>query len=140
MLPTHKLVFTKLLLIQGFIGVLTLLFCPQFNLSLTSNFDLFHYFHRTFGDKICMLICGGIFIGTGALFAGTIMTRYELSLVRKNSYLYYFALIGILLSVFFMFGAQFYLGALAFWLVGAYGTSVVSLEIINLLKIRTEQS
>ena len=44
--PSHKIVFTKLLAIQGFIGFLTLLFCPQFNLSLTNNFELFHYFHH----------------------------------------------------------------------------------------------
>ena len=43
--PSHKLVFMKLISIQGFIGFVTMLFCPQFNFSLTNNYDLFHYFH-----------------------------------------------------------------------------------------------
>ena len=46
--PNHAFVFIKLLLIQAFIGILTLAFCPQFKFSLTNNYELFHYFHYKF--------------------------------------------------------------------------------------------
>ena len=40
--PAHKVVFSKLLAIQAFIGFLTLTFCPQFNLSLTNTVIAIH--------------------------------------------------------------------------------------------------
>ncbi len=57
--PDMKIVFVKLLGIQTFIGILTLLLCPQFELSLTNNHDLYHYFHYTFGTYGCFGVTAG---------------------------------------------------------------------------------
>ena len=38
--PSHQIVFSKILSIQAFIGFLTLVFCPQFDHSLTNNYEL----------------------------------------------------------------------------------------------------
>ena len=81
--PSHKVVFFKLLLIQAFIGFLTLAFCPQFNFSLTNSFDLFHYFHHKFGENICMAICGSIFIGSGAVFAAYLLKSAEIRKIKE---------------------------------------------------------
>ena len=75
--PDMKIVFSKLLGIQAFVGVLTLLFCPQFELSLTNNHDLYHYFHYTFGTYGCFAICGALFIGSGAIFASYLLLDRE---------------------------------------------------------------
>src|SRR5690606_4132865 len=71
--PSHKIVYFKLLTIQAFVGFLTMLLCPQFNYSLTNNYELFHYFHHQFGPIACSAICGAIFVGSGAIFAGYIL-------------------------------------------------------------------
>jgi len=42
--PQHKTIVLKILIVQTFIGMITLLFCPQFNFSLTNNFEVFHFF------------------------------------------------------------------------------------------------
>ena len=71
--PPHGIVFSKLFMIQGIIGFLSMSFCPQFELSLTNRYELFHFFHRNFGAEICMAMCGGIFIGCGAFCAALLL-------------------------------------------------------------------
>jgi len=123
--PTHKIVFLKLLSIHTFIGAITLLFCPQFNLSFTNNHKLFHYFHYTFGPSICMLICGSIFLGSGAIFAVSILREAELKLIRTNKYFYYLSITSIALTTFFVFGAEIYLKMSFLWVIGAITSSLL---------------
>jgi hypothetical protein len=132
----HKAVFIKTLLIQAFIGVLTLLFCPQFEMSLTNNFELFHLFHHSFGSQVCMMICGSIFIGTGALFASSILRTSELQLITKNKFLYLTFISGFLITGLLLFGAEIFLAGLFFWLLGAFISGSLVYEGIYLLKSR----
>jgi hypothetical protein len=132
--PTHKAVFIKLASIQGFIGFITMLFCPQFNLSLTNNYDLFHYFHMTFGHQVCMVICGSIFLGSGAIFASYILNEAEINKIRKSRFLYYMALSIAAIPIFMIFGAEVYLGLSVFWLVGATFGGIIALELNRLIK------
>lgn len=132
--PSHKVVFSKLLGIQAFIGFLTLIFCPQFNLSLTNNFDLFHYFHHTFGENICMAICGSIFIGSGALFAAYLLKPSEVKKVRESKFLYYTSLSIIALSSFFLLGSEIYLVLTAYWLVGSILSGSIIFEINGFIR------
>ncbi|MFT6631194.1 MAG: hypothetical protein ACJAS4_001143 [Bacteriovoracaceae bacterium] len=130
----HKSVFFKTLLIQAFIGTLTLLFCPQFNMSLTNNFELFHYFHHTFGDQICMTICGGIFIGTGSFFASTILKASELRLITNHKFFYLFFISGFLITGLLLFGAEIFLAGLVFWLAGALISGSFIFECAHYIK------
>jgi hypothetical protein len=118
--PPVSLVFTKLLLVQSIVGVMTLLFCPQFNLSITNNYDLFHFFHRNFGQTICMAICGGIFVGSGAVIGSFILRKTEMNLVARRPLLYYFALVSIFLSAFMVVGVDVYLEAALAWMAGSW--------------------
>jgi len=128
--PSHQIVFSKLLGIQGFIGFLTLIFCPQFDLSLTNNYDLFHYFHHKFGENICIAICGSIFIGSGALFATYILKSNEIRIIKESRILYYSSISIIALSSFLILGSEVYLNLALYWLVGATigGLSVFELS------------
>jgi hypothetical protein len=128
--PSHKTVFSKLLGIQAFIGALTLTFCPQFSLSLTNNYELFHYFHHKFGENICMAICGSIFIGSGALFAAYILKSSEVRKIKESRILYYTSISIIALSSFIILGPEVYLSLALYWLVGATigGLSVFELS------------
>ena len=93
--PGHAIVFLKLISIQGLIGVLTMLFCPQFNFSLTNNYDLFHYFHHTFGASICMVLCGLIFVGSGAIFASYTLSNNEINKIKESRFLYFISVLHL---------------------------------------------
>ncbi|MBC76085.1 MAG: hypothetical protein CME64_08720 [Halobacteriovoraceae bacterium] len=138
--PSHKVVFIKLALIQGFIGVLTMLFCPQFNLSLTNNYDLFHYFHTNFGHAICMIICGSIFLGSGAIFAASILSKAELKKIHSCAPLYYMGLSIIAVSAFMILGAEVYLNLLTFWLLGAICSGLLLFELGRLARKKANQA
>lgn len=132
--PTHKKVFLKLVLIQSFIGFLTLIFCPQFEFSLTNNYELFHFFHHNFGEKICMSICGSIFIGSGAIFASYILNSAEIRKIRQTNGLYYVFISILALFSFLMLGAKVYLTMSIYWLIGAIIGGHVIFEINHFIK------
>ena len=127
--PDMKIVFSKLLGVQAFVGVLTLLFCPQFELSLTNNHDLYHYFHYTFGTYGCFAICGALFIGSGAIFASYLLKKSEVQKIRSNKSLCYLAISLIAVTMFILFGAEIYLAAALAWIVGAILGGFLMVEI-----------
>lgn len=132
--PSHKIVFTKLILIQAFIGFITLSFCPQFSLSLTNNHEMFHYFHHTFGEQICMIICGTVFMGSGAIFAAYLLKKEEIKKIKETKFLYYFSISIIFISIFFLLGAQSYLSLIFFWFIGSSLGGLVLFELNRIIR------
>lgn len=132
--PDIKIVFFKLLAVQIFIGTLTLLFCPQFKLSLTNNHKIFHYFHYTFGTYACYAACGSFFIGSGAIFASYLLSKSELQKVRSNKSLFYLAISLIAVTLFLLFGAEIYLATAFAWLVGAIFGGLFMVEINSFIR------
>lgn len=132
--PDKKVVYLKLISTQAFIEVLTLLFCPQFEMSFTSNHDLYHYFHYTFGILWCFAICGSIFIGSGAIFAAYILNLSEVRVIKENRILSYLSLSIIALMTFIGLGAEVYLNAVVAWISGATFGGLIMLELNSILK------
>lgn len=132
--PSHRVVFLKLLGIQAFIGFLTLIFCPQFDLSLTNNYELFHYFHYTFGTNICMAVCGSIFVGSGAVFAVYLLKPSEIRKIKEFKLLYYFSISIFALSIFFILGAKIYLTLSLYWLIGATFGGIAFFEFNSFIR------
>ena len=118
--PNHKMIFLKLIFIKSFVGFLTLTFCPQFNFSLTNNYELFHYLHHNFGHNICSFLCGLIFIGSGASFSAYLLKRNEIEKVYKSKTLYYLFLTLIANLIFGLLGKDIYFLASLFWFLGAF--------------------
>ena len=131
--PLHSVVFIKLLFVQAFIGFLSLLLCPQFELSLTSNFELFHFFHHNLGIYWCMTACGTVFIGSGAMVASLILGKLERAKVLSSKGLYFMAITGIALSFFVIFGTRIYIDLIAFWVLGATISGIISMFSMDLL-------
>jgi polyferredoxin len=123
--PSVTSIGIKLITIHAFVGIITMLFCPQFSLSLTNNYEVFHYFHHTFGTAICNIICGAIFMGTGAIFAVSILSTPELRKIKRSPILYYTALSIITISIFFVLGVEMYLSMVLLWGLGAVVSSSV---------------
>jgi len=132
--PSHQKVFAKLTIIQSFVGFLTLIFCPQFNFSLTNNYDLFHYFHRAYGEEVCMIICGSIFIGSGAIFASYILKTSEIKKIQNSRFLYYFSLISVFLTTFLILGAEIYVTLTIYWCIGAFISGMVMIELNQIIR------
>lgn len=127
--PSHTHILSKLFLIHGFIGLITMTFCPQLTLSLTNRYELFHFFHHTFGEVICNIICGAIFLGSGALFAVAILDAAEIQKIKRCYFLHYLALSIIFLSTLILYGAQTYLSSILYWMAGAIGFSILFFNI-----------
>ncbi|CBW25808.1 putative membrane protein [Halobacteriovorax marinus SJ] len=132
--PNKSIVFAKLLFLQLFVGILTMLFCPQFQMSLTNNHQLFHYFHHNFGEYICMMICGAIFLGSGAVVAAYTLDLEEVRVIRRTNGLFYLAISGIALVGFLTFGAKLYLDLTLIWVIGASLGASVMLALNNFLR------
>lgn len=126
--PSWGRVVGKLVFLQGFVGLLTLLFCPQFELSLTAHTELYHYFHRHFGLYGCMAICGAIFMGSGAVAAAFILRFSELNLILRSKYLLSFALSGIAVVMFLIFGAETYLSLALSWIAGGSIATILAFD------------
>ena len=134
--PSAKIVFLKLLGVQGLIGFLSLFFCPQFNLSLTNNMELFHYFHHRFGQSICMILCGSIFLGSGAIFASYLLKPNEVEKIYQSKFLYYMALSILFLCFFLIFGVETYIGLVLPWFIGASLGGLVVFELNRAIRVR----
>ncbi|MBT3983877.1 MAG: hypothetical protein HOE90_21150 [Bacteriovoracaceae bacterium] len=134
--PAHPKIAVKLFSIQALVGILTLTFCPQFNLSLTNRYELFHFFHHTFGNYICMLLCGSIFIGTGAIFSALILKKQEIEKIKSSKFLYYMSISGIAISAFLVLGSEVYFDLALTWFVGATAAGVFFLDISHFFRFR----
>lgn len=138
--PAKHILFSKLALIQAFIGTLTLLFCPQFKFSLTANDQIYHYFHYTFGHYGCMVACGALFLGSGMIFAGFILNEDEIRNIKKSRTLFISAISGASLTIFMLIGAEVYLDMALYWIVGTLVGGLLSFETSSNLKVKALKS
>ena len=132
--PPFSIILSKLSLVHAFVGVITMAFCPQFSLSLTTNQRSFHYFHETFGYYGCMAICGIIFLGSGALFASFLLNRDEVRKVNRKFYLFFPTLCLLSLTVFFFLGAELFVKAIFSWSLGGIISSIALFYLGPLFK------
>lgn len=127
--PATLLVFAKLLVMQAIMGMLTLLLCPQFEVSLTNNVELLHYFHHTYGESLCALICGAIFIAPGAALAAYLLKPAEVHKIRSAGLFYHLAVAGTTLLAFFLYGADVLNQLALFWFTAATLTAALLFDL-----------
>jgi Na+/melibiose symporter-like transporter len=131
---TPALTWVKFSAIHAFIGALSLLFCPQFNLSLSGKKDLYYFFHQTLGHEGCMIVCGAIFLGTGALASVFLLKQAEIYMVRRSLMMAFLLLAIISLGLFYIFGAQIYFDLATPWLLGAVVGGASTFKVSGILK------
>ena len=127
--PNKLILVLKLFLIHVFVGGITLLFCPQFELSLTSNVEFYHFFHRHFGIYVCTAVCGALFMASGACLAGFILRFSELKILFSSKYLLHFLMSGMALLSFFILGARIPLELAFAWMFGGVTSSLVAIQV-----------
>lgn len=114
--PSPIVIFGKLLVMQVVMGLLTLLFCPQFGFSPTNGIEVFHYIHHNYGESVCMIICGAIFMTPGAIFASYVLKTGEAKKIKAAGSLYHLAIAAVAV---FILGANIFSQPTLFWLIGA---------------------
>jgi hypothetical protein len=125
--PSALRVFGKVLLIQVAVGLFTLLFCPQFGISLTSNMGIMPYLIK-FGDNICMLGCGALFTALSLLVASFVLKPEEVRALKRHEVLQLVSLATLSLGAFVCVGGEVVLALGLVWLLGAVIGGALSLE------------
>lgn len=126
-------ILAKIVMVQLFTSTLSLAFCPQFNFSLTNNYELFHFFHHTFGAEICMMLCAAIFMGSGALVAGSFISNSEFAAIKRSSFLYLISFTAVALGAFILLGAQVFATLTLYWAISAILTGALFFNLGNLV-------
>ncbi len=126
--PSAWRVFSKLSLIHLIIGTITLLFCPQFGLGFTDGIGLMALFMR-FGDQVCMLGCGAVFMGGSALTASLMLRSEEVRTIRQTELLQISVLALLSMGVFICTGAGVVAGLGIFWVLGSILGGLGTLEL-----------
>lgn len=126
--PPTLNVFAKLSFVQLLAGFVTLLFCPQFGIELTSSMGLMPYLMK-YGEAACMLGCGAFFTGT-SLFATSLLLRTEeIRVLKQNQNLQLLMLSGLSLGVLICFGAEVIASLGLIWIFGSLIGGILSLEL-----------
>ena len=129
--PSPAGTFLKLASLVAVTGTVSLLVCPQFGLSFTHNrLGLMHYF-MTLGPYLCMVACGSVFLGSGALLASIVLTPAEVKLIRRNRVLYFPALAAAALGSFICAGAEMLAFMAGYWFVGSALGAIAVFELGN---------
>jgi hypothetical protein len=102
--PTGLQIFQKLTLIQLVTGMATLLFCPQFGISLTGSTGLMGVLMK-YGDNVCIAGCGALFLSSSALASILLLRPEELRVLKRNQLLQFPVLALTTLGIFICLGA-----------------------------------
>lgn len=125
MSPSHTIIMAKLVVLQIFVGLLTMIICPQFNLSIGDYYKFFHFLHNSLGAQACFALCGAIFMGPTAIVSAYILSESEIWKIQKNFFLHYALLSGLSVLAFTLIGSDIYLHLVHFWFLGALLFSIL---------------
>lgn len=116
--PSGASVFSKMLGIHLLVGFATLAMCPQFGISLTSSTGLMQYLMR-FGESVCMLGCGTLFVGLSSFVASLALRPEEVNVLRRNRVLQVSLLATLSLGAFVALGGNVEPSMGMVWSLGA---------------------
>ena len=127
----------KIMLAQCLTGAASLLICPQFHLGLTSQKYVMHTFHHSLGPEGCMVACGAIFLGSGALLGMLLLRRDEIQRLRF-SFIGSFLFIALFaIFTFIILGAEVYFKEGLWWILGAFVTPTLIFLIDKSIRGKT---
>jgi hypothetical protein len=126
--PSATNVFLKIAFIQFAVGSVSLLFCPQFGISLTSSQGIMPYLMK-FGEGVCMLGCGAIFTAFSLLIASFALRPEEVRALKQHELLHLLSLATLSLGAFLCLGGEIVLTLGFVWILGAIIGGIFTLEL-----------
>ncbi len=125
--PPAIQVFLRVLFIQVLVGLITLLFCPQFGISLTSSRGIMPSL-MTYGEGVCMFGCGAFFTALSLFAASFALQPEEVRTFKHHEVLQLFSLSTLSLGAFICVGGEVVLTLGLIWLLGAVFGGALTLE------------
>ncbi|MBY0316279.1 MAG: hypothetical protein K2Q26_12205 [Bdellovibrionales bacterium] len=126
--PSAWKVFSKVSLIHFAVGFVTLLFCPQFGISITSQLGVMPYLMQ-FGHEVCMLGCGAIFVGFSLFTASFSLKAEEIRVLKNNAFLQMLLLTTLSIGFFIAIGGEIVITLGLIWMAGAIIGGIFSLDL-----------
>lgn len=126
--PSFWQILLKLVLIQSGAGAISLLYCPQFGVSLTNSHGLMHYLMQH-GEIVCMVGCGALFTGSSLLVASFALRPEEVRAFREHRLLQMTAVSALSVGAFFCVGGTIVGGLALVWALGAIVSGMATLEL-----------
>jgi hypothetical protein len=132
--PSPWLVFGKFTAIEAASGITTLFFCPQFGLGFGQHSEFFHGLHLLVDAFSFYVICGLIFISTGAALSALLLSYNEIQSIRKSKYAYYMAFAIFASLSFSVLGSGVILMSIIAWVIGAFIGNSIMFELVSRLR------
>lgn len=126
--PSFWQVLGKLALVQAVAGAISLMFCPQFGISLGGGHGLMHILMK-YGDTVCQLGCGFLFMSLSLLVASFALKPEEVRAIREHRWLQLGSLAMLSVVVFACTGGTVALGFGLIWAAGAVIGGITTLEL-----------
>lgn len=126
--PSFGGILSKLAVIQAVSGAISLLYCPQFGLSVTSGHGLMQYLMQ-YGAEVCMAGCGALFTGLSLLVASLLLRPEEVRVLRSHRLLQATVISALSLGAFACAGATIFSGLAIVWAAGATLGAITTLEL-----------
>lgn len=123
--PTIWNILSRLALVHIAAGTVSLLVCSQFGIG--RGHLLAHAF-MSYGETVCIVLCGALFLGISLLVASFLLSSSELKAIRKLSYSPVLILGLLSLSAFFCLGADISLKLAMAWMAGGLIAGVTAIE------------
>ena len=129
-------IFCKLAGMQAACAILTLFFCPQFEIGFTKHDSLAHLVQHSEGFGF-MLVCGMFFLGGGAVIAPFFFNQSEMKAIKKSTFIYFPTAALLAVMLFYSLGANIYWALALPWFLGGTLGSVIGFELVKYFRSRT---
>ncbi len=126
-------IFTKFAGVQAACATITLFFCPQFEIGFAKR-DPFSGLVQQLGEFGLLIVCGMIFLGSGALMAPLFFRQAEVKALGRSVLIYFPTVALLALMLFYLFGANINLTLALPWLFGASLGGLIGFELVKYLK------
>ncbi len=137
--PAIWKIFSKLAAMQAVCAVITLLFCPQFEIGFAKHDHLANLIQHSDGFGF-MLVCGMIFLGGGAAVAPVIFKKAEIKAIEKSVLIYFPTAAFLAVIMFYSVGADIDLNHALPWFLGGTFGSLIGFKLVEYFRFRSQNS
>jgi hypothetical protein len=137
--PAIWKIFTKLAGMQAACAILTLFFCPQFEIGFAKHDHLADLVKHSGGFGF-MIVCGMIFLGGGAVIAPFFLKQAEMKAIERSVLIYFPSAALLAVMLFYSLGADIDWPLALPWFLGGTFGSVIGFELVKYFRFRPRHS
>jgi hypothetical protein len=123
-------IFTKLAGVQAACAAVTLLFCPQFEVGFAKH-DPFAGLIHSVGEFGLLVVCGIIFLGSGAAIAPLFLKQSDMKAISRSMLAYFPSAALLAVILFYLFGANINLTLALPWFLGGSLGGIIGFALVK---------